>query len=634
MASHKFDDLSVFFVQGLNYLKNNQFGIVDSQVEKLQQNFQGCGISTETQAIVGNYGRLHSGTLDNALGYPQLLSTKDLTINEMYTDYALFIDTTKFNTFESIYKEGEPFYLYDCSLKGFSSTSTTGEGVEIKTLEELKELYPNSVLYTLTNDNKESPLQQYCNLGSLPRTNLYKYNYSLTNDRIGVFIKSLNTVFSIAPPIRSLQDSLKPYFDGFSVGISQPLGMIPEDISFFWYFYNDSILKYRIRHNGKSYFILYLEPFIEYLKYVGYKNITTDLETALNGTFGPTPAPEPEIPTTTPEQTAPGQENNEIINNGGTGDSSSDLIEKETNPTGTAGGLTNSYILNYNEVLKIQGELYKPSFIKSLKALNFNLQDCVLSLMIYPFNIIENSSYSSVSNKTVRLGEYDVIMEYDVYKIAPSSVGKFKVGEISIKPYFGNFLDFSSTAMKIYLPYLGFYEIDPFDVYSNEKLTVYYTVEFETGRVKATIENDSGNIINYYSGQIGIQLSFVGSNFGEIMKNVIFSTITGGLTSNLGGFTAGAEKVLNSEMTHNGGTDGSSIERFMPQKPYLLIMHPDTIIPTNYNKTVGRPSLITITLNKIKGYTEVENPILNIPGATETEINEIVSILKNGFRIQ
>ena len=188
--------------------------------------------------------------------------------------------------------------------------------------------------------------------------------------------------------------------------------------------------------------------------------------------------------------------------------------------------------------------------------------------------------------------------------------------------------------MKIYLPYLGFYEIDSFDVYTNSKLTVYYTVEFETGRVKATIENDSGNIINYYSGQIGIQLSFVGSNFGEIMKNVIFSTITGGLNSNLGGFTAGAEKVLNSEMTHNGGTDGSSIERFMPQKPYLLIMHPDTVIPTNYNKTVGRPSLITITLNKIKGYTEVENPILNIPGATETEINEIVSIMKNGFRIQ
>lgn len=400
-----------------------------------------------------------------------------------------------------------------------------------------------------------------------------------------------------------------------------------------------------IFETNKFYFIRFFRKsdVFEIFKTFGFKNYYLNVPDFINENNPQDFDSEPPIPPDTPDKTAPGQDNNQIINNGGgTGDSSSQVITKPTKPTGTAGSLSNTYCLNYEQILKIQGELWKPSFFESLNALNFQLKDCVLSLMVYPFDIITNCPDAKPvydSTGTVYLGSYGIEMEQagkgDVFQITPPVYARFKVGEIAIKPFYGNFLDYQSTSMKIYLPYIGFNELDAFDVYNNTKLNIFYRVEFETGRVKATIEQENGNILYSFDGQIGIQMSFVGSNYGEIMKNVVLSSISGGLKGGAAGaMSSGIEGLVNKESSYSGGCDGSGIERLMPQVPYLLIQHPDTVIPTNYNKTVGRPSLITMTLNKIKGYTEVENPILNLPGATETEINEIVNIMKSGFRIQ
>lgn len=66
------------------------------------------------------------------------------------------------------------------------------------------------------------------------------------------------------------------------------------------------------------------------------------------------------------------------------------------------------------------------------------------------------------------------------------------------------------------------------------------------------------------------------------------------------------------------------------QTPYLILTRPRQALPNNQNVFMGYPSFITETLESIKGYTEIENIHLeNIP-ATEEELSEIESLLKNG----
>lgn len=66
------------------------------------------------------------------------------------------------------------------------------------------------------------------------------------------------------------------------------------------------------------------------------------------------------------------------------------------------------------------------------------------------------------------------------------------------------------------------------------------------------------------------------------------------------------------------------------QTPYLILIRPRQALPNKQNGFIGYPSLITVQLTELSGYTEVQSIHLeNIP-ATQEELAEIESLLKGG----
>ena len=66
------------------------------------------------------------------------------------------------------------------------------------------------------------------------------------------------------------------------------------------------------------------------------------------------------------------------------------------------------------------------------------------------------------------------------------------------------------------------------------------------------------------------------------------------------------------------------------QAPYLILISPRQALPSKQNEFIGYPSLITVQLTELSGYTEVQSIHLeNIP-ATQEELAEIESLLEGG----
>ena len=66
------------------------------------------------------------------------------------------------------------------------------------------------------------------------------------------------------------------------------------------------------------------------------------------------------------------------------------------------------------------------------------------------------------------------------------------------------------------------------------------------------------------------------------------------------------------------------------QKPYLILTRPRQAHPANQNHYTGYPSFITENLSELSGYTEIEQIHLENVQATDSELNEIVSLLESG----
>lgn len=66
------------------------------------------------------------------------------------------------------------------------------------------------------------------------------------------------------------------------------------------------------------------------------------------------------------------------------------------------------------------------------------------------------------------------------------------------------------------------------------------------------------------------------------------------------------------------------------QTPFLILTRPRQCLPEFQNEFSGYPSFITAFLGDVSGYTEVHSVRLTGVQATDNEIDEIISLLKNG----
>lgn len=218
----------------------------------------------------------------------------------------------------------------------------------------------------------------------------------------------------------------------------------------------------------------------------------------------------------------------------------------------------------------------------------------------------------------------------------------YNCGEIEIKEYWRNFLDFScGTRCKIFLPFVGYVDILP-EFFNGGKLGIKYRFNVVDGTFMCFVTSTSSksklknSMIAQYSGCACMHIPLQSADYSRIIGGVVstLTSVAGVASGNVAVAGAGLVGSLPNLVgqkpnvsSSNGYTASGS---YMSKRtPYLIIERAKSQFSKNYPNEIGLPLNITRSLATIHGLTIIENPVLNIDCSDE-EYNEIVSLLKSG----
>lgn len=303
----------------------------------------------------------------------------------------------------------------------------------------------------------------------------------------------------------------------------------------------------------------------------------------------------------------------------------------------TDGVSTSGFISLYSPTLSqlksLGSYLWSSDFIDNIKKLMNNPFEGIIGLIKIPTSVLVSG------NTTCKIGNVDT-------GVTMRSVNRAYVdvncGSIEISKKWGAYLDYSPyTNIEIYLPYIGNRQLDV-DLVMGHTVSVKYRVEVSSGACLCMIAVD--NSIRYqYSGNCGAPIPINASNWSNVYQSLISSaTMIGGAmvggasTPTLVGMAlGGASNVARSNVhVEHGSTNiQGNVGWLGVQYPYIIITRPRQCLPSKQNKYVGYPNYTTVKLSELSGYTEVDTLYANNFSGTDTEYNELITILKGGVII-
>ena len=214
-------------------------------------------------------------------------------------------------------------------------------------------------------------------------------------------------------------------------------------------------------------------------------------------------------------------------------------------------------------------------------------------------------------------------IEFCEFDIKPISGKSDKIYFYDLKPY---------TTIHISLPFMSnSIELDT-NLWMGQKLKVVLSVDLTTGRGLYKFKNGSGQMMQMLECQVGSEIPYCLddsiANATQIAQTAA-NTLTGvGMTKSIPDLQG-----LHSEHLKIVDSVSSATNAFGRYNVQILIQRPIRNVPKYYGQTVGYRCLVTKKLDNVKGFFVIENPVITSDGQmTETEMNEIVSLLQNGVR--
>lgn len=239
-------------------------------------------------------------------------------------------------------------------------------------------------------------------------------------------------------------------------------------------------------------------------------------------------------------------------------------------------------------------------------------------------------------------------------------------GDITLDKYWGSCFDYSPyTKIRIWLPYIGYKDIDADDV-MGQRIHVEYHCDCCSGACVAFISTgvvgETGpqipRVLAQFSGNCLVQVPTSVGSFDSAVTNAIsILTAAAGvaLSAGAGGLIGGKELAADvgehnfigmasslenasmnavvgakPEVTRNGAP-GSTVGYLGVQTPYIIRTIPRQSLPDNYKDLKGYPSNLGGNVGDFPGYLEVMDVRLNNIPATEDETAEIYDLLKGGI---
>ena len=214
------------------------------------------------------------------------------------------------------------------------------------------------------------------------------------------------------------------------------------------------------------------------------------------------------------------------------------------------------------------------------------------------------------------------------------------MGSCDIPKKWGAYLDYNPyTKLSIFLPYIGFKEIDADDV-MGKTVALQYIIDVLTGACVAELKCGD-TVLSTWSGNCANEVPISSSDWrGAISAAVGIAATIAATASVTGGATApmaasmvasvGANSMnLKPTISRSGSVSGSA--GFIgQQRPYIIRTIPNLVIPADQNKFIGYPSFVTMSLGSLTGYNEISSVHLEGIPATGAELDELETILKGG----
>ena len=254
-----------------------------------------------------------------------------------------------------------------------------------------------------------------------------------------------------------------------------------------------------------------------------------------------------------------------------------------------------------------------------------NLIDNVQSIRLMPFSGSDLGTISTVNGISCGWWTHTA----NVNKLTPDKSIK-TAGTYELKKSFNGWADYSPyTSTEVYLPYLGWMDIDT-NLFMGHTIKVEYTLDVLCGIITYYISCDKTFAMTKSAKvacDIPISLTSGIDVFSDIAKNV------GGAVSNVAnarpiGLVSGSAQVTTPKLVGDATESG---KLWMPTKCAIRITRPAYTRASNYASRYGYPCYGSYKLSDLSGFTVIENYKSHYTkGIKKEEEDMIKSMMESG----
>ena len=346
----------------------------------------------------------------------------------------------------------------------------------------------------------------------------------------------------------------------------------------------------------------------------------------------------------------------------GDGDDDSDDIDPNPKFPTTPTGFITMYNPTTAQLNSLASFMWSKDFVDVFLKLMQNPYEAIISLKTVCCDIATGGSQNIIlGNVDTKISCAKITQQYQ----------QIDCGTINLARYFGNFLDFNPyTSIKVYLPFVGFRELDVDEV-MGASLHLYYNVDLLTGSCVALInvhKNIGGTNLNsvlyQFDGMIANDIPITAADYSQVVSAVIkgvasvgasigIAAATGGTGAPASGAILGsavasetttavgtavavnsAIDMVSSKITvQHGGNLSGCMGALATKKPYIIIQRVIPKNPTNYTKLHGIPSNAYKKLSSLKGFTKMQDIQIKSTIGSVDETEEIKQLLLGGVVI-
>ena len=304
-------------------------------------------------------------------------------------------------------------------------------------------------------------------------------------------------------------------------------------------------------------------------------------------------------------------------------------------------GFLTLFIPTKTQCRNLADYMWSSDFVDNLKKLYADPMDSIISMAIFPLDL--NSYTESVASNVI-IGNIDTGV--DMYK-ALGQYYTLDMGHIEVNENWQNALDYASTRVSLYLPFIGFVPMSISDVMGC-RITIRYHIDLLSGdciakvhcrNIKTKFSNNSA-VMYQHHGNCKLSVPINGANYGRMYASLLTApisaaaSIAGGKPGDVIKSVTGAiGSVIDGPDIQRSGSYSGTIAGFNQMTPMLILERLNQQLPARYGEFIGYPAYITETLGDLTGYTVVDSVIDNTVAAPDDEKAEIERLLKEGVLI-